>query len=179
MLAVRPSRLALAKQRLDSLLRAPQRFLDACLDDECAFYTGRAPGTRPLPSRTCPNPVALQLEAKDAAVSGAWSWDSTRGWWGRAGGGSQDPPQVELCWHQPLSLGLSVSPCSTSCPSARQALGPPPRCQLSAYHSRPSPLRVILGLEAQPLDYSRTVPQPPPVLLCEPRGQGPPLACGL
>ncbi|XP_006035300.1 tastin [Alligator sinensis] len=67
MLAVRPSRLALAKQRLDSLLRAPQRFLDACLDDECAFYTGRAPGTRPLPSRTCPNPVALQLEAKDAA----------------------------------------------------------------------------------------------------------------
>ncbi|XP_019361555.1 PREDICTED: tastin isoform X2 [Gavialis gangeticus] len=67
MLAVRPSRLALVKQRLDSLLRAPQRFLDACLDDECAFYTGRAPGTRPLPSRACPNPVALQLEAQDAA----------------------------------------------------------------------------------------------------------------
>ncbi|XP_067385963.1 tastin isoform X2 [Emydura macquarii macquarii] len=59
------SRLALAKQRLGDLLGAPQRFHEACLDEECAFYAGRAPGSQPHAPRCCSNPVASLLEAQE------------------------------------------------------------------------------------------------------------------
>ncbi|XP_062453300.1 tastin [Rhea pennata] len=64
-LAVPPSRLAALRQRLGSLLAASQRFQEACLDDECAFYTSRPPRRPPRPRR-CPEPVGQLLQAQDA-----------------------------------------------------------------------------------------------------------------
>ncbi|KAM8801186.1 tastin [Rhynchonycteris naso] len=58
-----PQTLAL-RQRLKACLTAIHCFHEACLDDECAFYTSRA-----LPSgssRVCTNPVAMLLEWQDA-----------------------------------------------------------------------------------------------------------------
>ncbi|XP_039188778.1 tastin isoform X1 [Crotalus tigris] len=55
----------LAKQRLDHLRTAPLRFHEACLNDECAFYTSRlASLTRPSAHR-CQEPVAKMLNAHD------------------------------------------------------------------------------------------------------------------
>ncbi|XP_058529370.1 tastin isoform X2 [Ochotona princeps] len=58
-----PRALAL-RQRLKACLSAIHGFHEARLDDECAFYTSRAPpsGT----SRVCTNPVATLLEWQDA-----------------------------------------------------------------------------------------------------------------
>nr|XP_060619906.1 tastin [Anolis sagrei ordinatus] len=54
------------KQRRADLLNAPQRFLEACLNDECAFYTARVmSASRPSVPR-CKEPVAQTLEAHDA-----------------------------------------------------------------------------------------------------------------
>ncbi|XP_067170066.1 tastin [Apteryx mantelli] len=64
-LAVPPSRVAALRQRLGSLQAAPQRFHEACLDDECAFYTSRPPRRPPRPPR-CPEPVGQLLQAQDA-----------------------------------------------------------------------------------------------------------------
>ncbi|KAG6927333.1 trophinin associated protein [Chelydra serpentina] len=63
--AAPPSRVALVKQRLGDLLGAPQRFQEACLDDECAFYAGRPPGSQPPAPRCCTDPVATLLEAQE------------------------------------------------------------------------------------------------------------------
>ncbi|XP_032641432.1 tastin isoform X2 [Chelonoidis abingdonii] len=60
-----PSHMALVKQRLGDLLSAPQRFQEACLDDECAFYTGRAPARLPPVARCCTDPVATLLQAQE------------------------------------------------------------------------------------------------------------------
>ncbi|XP_065431540.1 LOW QUALITY PROTEIN: tastin [Chrysemys picta bellii] len=60
-----PSRVALVKQRLGDLLSAPQRFQEACLDDECAFYTGRPPARLPPAPRCCTDPVATLLQAQE------------------------------------------------------------------------------------------------------------------
>uniref|UniRef100_H0X0K4 Trophinin associated protein n=2 Tax=Otolemur garnettii TaxID=30611 RepID=H0X0K4_OTOGA len=58
-----PRTLAL-RQRLKACLTAIHCFHEARLDDECAFYTSRAP---PLgPTRVCTNPVATLLEWQDA-----------------------------------------------------------------------------------------------------------------
>ncbi|XP_042306840.1 tastin isoform X2 [Sceloporus undulatus] len=54
------------KQRLDDLLCAPQRFHEACLNDECAFYTARIMSTFQPSVRRCKDPVAKTLEAHDA-----------------------------------------------------------------------------------------------------------------
>ncbi|KAM6473891.1 tastin isoform 2-T2 [Liasis olivaceus] len=55
----------LAKQRLDHLLTAPLRFHEACLNDECAFYTSPlASLTQPSVDR-CQDPVAKMLNAQD------------------------------------------------------------------------------------------------------------------
>ncbi|XP_034500916.1 tastin isoform X3 [Ailuropoda melanoleuca] len=60
-----PRTLAL-RQRLKACLTAIHSFHEACLDDECAFYTSRAP---PLgPTRVCTNPVATLLEWQDALM---------------------------------------------------------------------------------------------------------------
>ncbi|XP_008254639.1 tastin isoform X1 [Oryctolagus cuniculus] len=63
-----PSRLApralALRQRLKACLSAIYCFHEARLDDECAFYTSRAPPTGP--SRVCTNPVATLLEWQDA-----------------------------------------------------------------------------------------------------------------
>ncbi|XP_068777594.1 tastin [Struthio camelus] len=64
-LAVPASRLAALRQRLGWLLAASQRFQEACLDDECAFYTSRPPRPPPRPPR-CPEPVGQLLRAQDA-----------------------------------------------------------------------------------------------------------------
>nr|XP_012616888.1 tastin isoform X3 [Microcebus murinus] len=58
-----PRTLAL-RQRLKSCLTAIHRFHEARLDDECAFYTSRAPPSGP--TRVCTNPVATLLEWQDA-----------------------------------------------------------------------------------------------------------------
>ncbi|XP_036108831.1 tastin isoform X11 [Molossus molossus] len=58
-----PRTLAL-RQRLKACLTAIHCFHEACLDDECAFYTSRAPPSGP--SRVCTNPVAMFLEWQDA-----------------------------------------------------------------------------------------------------------------
>ncbi|XP_073174918.1 tastin isoform X4 [Lepidochelys kempii] len=63
--ATSPSRVALVKQRFRDLLRAPQRFQEACLDDECAFYMGRPPGSQAPAPRCCTDPVATLLEARE------------------------------------------------------------------------------------------------------------------
>ncbi|XP_039369594.1 tastin isoform X1 [Mauremys reevesii] len=60
-----PAHVALVKQRLGDLLGAPQRFQEACLDDECAFYTGRPPALRPPAPRCCTDPVATLLQAQE------------------------------------------------------------------------------------------------------------------
>ncbi|XP_036886904.1 tastin isoform X2 [Sturnira hondurensis] len=58
-----PRTLAL-RQRLKACLAAIHCFHEARLDDECAFYTSRAPPSGP--SRVCTNPVAKLLEWQDA-----------------------------------------------------------------------------------------------------------------
>ncbi|XP_024431660.2 tastin isoform X2 [Desmodus rotundus] len=58
-----PRTLAL-RQRLKACLTAIHCFHEARLDDECAFYTSRAPPSGP--SRVCTNPVAKLLEWQDA-----------------------------------------------------------------------------------------------------------------
>ncbi|XP_066110908.1 tastin isoform X2 [Saccopteryx bilineata] len=58
-----PQTLAL-RQRLKACLTAIHCFHEACLDDECAFYTSRALPSGP--SRVCTNPVAMLLEWQDA-----------------------------------------------------------------------------------------------------------------
>ncbi|XP_043388877.1 tastin isoform X3 [Chelonia mydas] len=63
--ATSPSRVALVKQRFRDLLSAPQRFQEACLDDECAFYMGRLPGSQAPAPRCCTDPVATLLEAQE------------------------------------------------------------------------------------------------------------------
>ncbi|XP_038234401.1 tastin isoform X3 [Dermochelys coriacea] len=63
--ATPPSCVALVKQRLRDLLSAPQRFQEACLDDECAFYMSRPLGSRPPAPRCCMDPVAMLLEAQE------------------------------------------------------------------------------------------------------------------
>lgn len=70
-----PRALAL-RQRLKACLSAIHGFHEARLDDECAFYTSRAPpsGT----SRVCTNPVATVLEWQDALVS-HWPHSSLQG----------------------------------------------------------------------------------------------------
>ncbi|XP_073069672.1 tastin isoform X2 [Manis javanica] len=52
------------RQRLNACLMAIHCFHEACLDDECAFYTSRAPPSGP--TRVCSNPVATLLEWQDA-----------------------------------------------------------------------------------------------------------------
>ncbi|XP_034858630.1 tastin [Mirounga leonina] len=58
-----PRALAL-RQRLKACLTAIHCFHEARLDDECAFYTSRAPPSGP--TRVCTNPVATLLEWQDA-----------------------------------------------------------------------------------------------------------------
>ncbi|XP_031999716.1 tastin isoform X1 [Hylobates moloch] len=58
-----PRTLAL-RERLRSCLTAIHCFHEARLDDECAFYTSRAPPSGP--TRVCTNPVATLLEWQDA-----------------------------------------------------------------------------------------------------------------
>ncbi|KAM9230681.1 tastin [Dugong dugon] len=58
-----PRTLAL-RQRLKACLTAIHCFHEARLDDECAFYTSRAPPS--APTRVCTNPVATLLEWQDA-----------------------------------------------------------------------------------------------------------------
>ncbi|XP_008949411.2 tastin isoform X3 [Pan paniscus] len=58
-----PRTLAL-RERLKSCLTAIHCFHEARLDDECAFYTSRAPPSGP--TRVCINPVATLLEWQDA-----------------------------------------------------------------------------------------------------------------
>ncbi|XP_015286363.3 tastin isoform X2 [Macaca fascicularis] len=58
-----PRTLAL-RERLKSCLTAIHCFHEARLDDECAFYTSRAPPSGP--TRVCTNPVATLLEWQDA-----------------------------------------------------------------------------------------------------------------
>ncbi|XP_060020943.1 tastin [Lagenorhynchus albirostris] len=58
-----PRTLAL-RQRLKACLTAIHRFHEARLDDECAFYTSRAPPSGL--TRVCTNPVATLLERQDA-----------------------------------------------------------------------------------------------------------------
>ncbi|KAK2493067.1 hypothetical protein MC885_021560 [Smutsia gigantea] len=55
------------RQRLKACLMALHCFYEARLDDECAFYTSRAPPSGP--TRVCSNPVATLLEWQDALVS--------------------------------------------------------------------------------------------------------------
>ncbi|XP_045143246.1 tastin isoform X2 [Echinops telfairi] len=57
-----PQTLAL-RQRLRACLSAIRGFHEARLDDECAFYTSRAPPSGP--PRACTNPVATLLEWQD------------------------------------------------------------------------------------------------------------------
>lgn len=61
-----PRTLAL-RQRLKACLSAIHCSHETRLDDECAFYTSRAPP--PGPTRVCTNPVATLLEWQDALVS--------------------------------------------------------------------------------------------------------------
>ncbi|MBW01030.1 Tastin, partial [Eschrichtius robustus] len=61
-----PRTLAL-RQRLKACLTAIHHFHEVRLDDECAFYTSRAPPSGL--TRVCTNPVATLLERQDALVS--------------------------------------------------------------------------------------------------------------
>ncbi|XP_072847069.2 tastin isoform X3 [Pogona vitticeps] len=53
------------KHRLSEVLRAPQHFLEACLNDECAFYTARVPSSTQPSIQRCKEPVAKMLDALD------------------------------------------------------------------------------------------------------------------
>ncbi|XP_070596515.1 tastin isoform X4 [Erythrolamprus reginae] len=55
----------LAKQRLDHLRTAPLRFHEACLNDECAFYTSRLASLAQPSALRCQEPVAKMLNAHD------------------------------------------------------------------------------------------------------------------
>ncbi|KAM3845465.1 tastin isoform 2-T2 [Vipera latastei] len=55
----------LAKQRLDHLRTAPLRFHEACLNDECAFYTSRLASLTQPSAHRCQEPVAKMLNAHD------------------------------------------------------------------------------------------------------------------
>ncbi|XP_020821985.1 tastin [Phascolarctos cinereus] len=57
-----PAVLALCRQ-LNAWLEAIRLLYEGCLDDECAFYTGRG---IPGPQRICKNPVATWLERQEA-----------------------------------------------------------------------------------------------------------------
>ncbi|XP_027700080.1 tastin isoform X2 [Vombatus ursinus] len=57
-----PAVIALCRQ-LNAWLEAIRLLYEACLDDECAFYTGRG---IPGPQRICKNPVATWLERQEA-----------------------------------------------------------------------------------------------------------------
>ncbi|XP_031793818.1 tastin isoform X3 [Sarcophilus harrisii] len=57
-----PAVLALCQQ-LNTWLEAIRLLYEGCLDDECAFYTGRG---IPGPQRICKNPVATWLERQEA-----------------------------------------------------------------------------------------------------------------
>ena len=61
------SRTLALRQRLRACFTTIHCFHEALLDDECAFYTSRAPP--PGPTRVCTNPVATMLEWQDALVS--------------------------------------------------------------------------------------------------------------
>ncbi|XP_043821253.1 tastin isoform X2 [Dromiciops gliroides] len=50
-------------QQLNAWLEAIRLLYESCLDDECAFYTGRG---IPGPQRICKNPVATWLERQEA-----------------------------------------------------------------------------------------------------------------
>ncbi|KAJ6656494.1 hypothetical protein lerEdw1_003782 [Lerista edwardsae] len=54
------------RQRLDELLQAPHRFHEACLNDECAFYTARVTSAPRASVPRCKEPVAKALDATDA-----------------------------------------------------------------------------------------------------------------
>lgn len=56
------------RQRLDDLLQAPRRFHEACLNDECAFYTARVTSAPQASVPRCKEPVAKTLDATDAVV---------------------------------------------------------------------------------------------------------------
>ncbi|XP_044305524.1 tastin [Varanus komodoensis] len=60
------SRTGQAKQQLRALLGAPQRFHEACLNDECAVYTARIPSATQPPVQRCKEPVAAMLDAQEA-----------------------------------------------------------------------------------------------------------------
>ncbi|XP_035563078.1 tastin isoform X3 [Canis lupus baileyi] len=66
-----PRTLAL-RQRLKACLTAIHCFHEARLDDECAFYTSRAPPSGS--PRVCTNPVATLLEWQDALRSVGKGW---------------------------------------------------------------------------------------------------------
>ncbi|XP_070790882.1 tastin [Pituophis catenifer annectens] len=55
----------LAKQRLDHLRTAPLRFHEACLNDECAFYTSRLASLAQPSAHRCQEPVAKMLNTHD------------------------------------------------------------------------------------------------------------------
>ncbi|XP_058029277.1 tastin isoform X2 [Ahaetulla prasina] len=57
--------IGLAKQRLDHLRTAPLRFHEACLNDECAFYTSRLASLAQPSAHRCQDPVAKMLNAHD------------------------------------------------------------------------------------------------------------------
>ncbi|XP_036614507.1 tastin isoform X2 [Trichosurus vulpecula] len=65
-----PAVLALCQQ-LNAWLEAIRLLYEGCLDDECAFYTGRG---IPGPQRICKNPVATWLERQEAMVNLTWQW---------------------------------------------------------------------------------------------------------
>uniref|UniRef100_A0A1D5QCY3 Trophinin associated protein n=1 Tax=Macaca mulatta TaxID=9544 RepID=A0A1D5QCY3_MACMU len=84
-----PRTLAL-RERLKSCLTAIHCFHEARLDDECAFYTSRAPPSGP--TRVCTNPVATLLEWQDALVrlqptAQLWLHSEPDGRWGTGTGG--------------------------------------------------------------------------------------------
>ncbi|XP_060051397.1 tastin isoform X2 [Erinaceus europaeus] len=60
----RPPRALALRQRLKACLTAIHSFHEACLDNECAFYTSRVPPSGP--PRACTNPVATLLDWQDA-----------------------------------------------------------------------------------------------------------------
>ncbi|XP_066468944.1 tastin [Tiliqua scincoides] len=57
--------LSQVRQRLDDLLQAPNRFHEACLNDECAFYTTRVTSVPQASLPRCKEPVAKMLDADD------------------------------------------------------------------------------------------------------------------
>ncbi|XP_029450532.1 tastin isoform X2 [Rhinatrema bivittatum] len=65
-----PTTSHIMKQRLYRLATSSQRFMDSCLDDECAFYTSRVANhlqdNRLHAQAGCQNPVARTLECQEA-----------------------------------------------------------------------------------------------------------------